>query len=201
MYFVGKLKNYQKIKQVSALRKQMKAKQKKLDKQIFTATETVNDYTVSVSMLGNRQAQHVHVKDNEGNLVTIINDDILGAIANATTDVLNQIGTARDQIFNAATKSLIDENDKTKNVNKELQVAQKELNEQNFHGIAHLKSDDKQPEIMFDFKGNYACLKVNAKNLDDLSSGKLSRLITRALNNGIANIDLATDVIYDKYAH
>lgn len=198
---MGKLKNYQKIRQVNDLRKEMKTKQKKLDKQIFTATKTAGEYSVNVSMLGNRQAQHVHIKDTDNNNIVVVNADILSAISEATTDVLNQIGTARDQIFNAATKALIDENDKTKSINSELQKAQKKLNQQPFTGSAQLKADNAQPSVEFNFLGNYACEKVSANNLDDLSTGKLSRLFTRALNSGIANIDLATDVIYDKYAH
>lgn len=198
---MGKLKNYQKIRQVNDLRKEMKAKQKKLDKQIFTATKTAGEYSVNVSMLGNRQAQHVHIKDTDNNNIVVVNADILSAMSEATTDVLNQIGTARDQIFNAATKALIDENDKTKSINSELQKAQKKLNQQPFTGSAQLKADNAQPSVEFNFLGNYACEKVSANNLDDLSTGKLSSLFTRALNSGIANIDLATDVIYDKYAH
>lgn len=198
---MGKLKNYQKIRQVNDLRKEMKTKQKKLDKQIFTATKSAGEYSVTVSMLGNRQAQHVHIKDTDNNNIVVVNADILSAMSEATTDVLNQIGTARDQIFNAATKALIDENDKTKSINSELQKAQKKLNQQPFTGSAQLKADNAQPSVEFNFLGNYTCEKVSANNLDDLSTGKLSRLFTRALNSGIANIDLATDVIYDKYAH
>lgn len=198
---MGKLKNYQKIRQVNDLRKEMKTKQKKLDKQIFTATKLDGEYSVTVSMLGNRQAQHVHIKDADNNNIVVVNADILSAMSEATTDVLNQIGTARDQIFNAATKALIDENDKTKSINSELQKAQKKLNQQPFSGSAQLKADNAQPSVEFNFLGNYTCEKVSANNLDDLSTGKLSRLFTRALNSGIANIDLATDVIYDKYAH
>lgn len=198
---MGKLKSYQKIRQVNDLRKEMKGKQKKLEKQIFTSQKPAGEYTVSVSMLGNRQTQHVHVKNQEGNLVVVMNQDILDAIADATTDVLNQIGTARDQLFNAATKALIDENSKTKTVNKELQAAQKDLNLKDFKGFAHLKTNENQPTVSCSFKGTYECTSIDAINTDDLTTGKLSRLITRSINSGVANIDLATDVIYDKYAH
>lgn len=198
---MGKLKSYQKIRQVNDLRKEMKSKQKKLEKQIFTSQKSAGEYNVSVSMLGNRQTQHVHVKDQDDNLVVVVNQDILDAIAQATTDVLNQIGTARDQLFSAATKALVDENSKTKTINKELQAAQKDLNKQNFKGFAHLKASENQPTVSCSFKGTYECTSIDAINTDDLSTGKLSRLLTRSINAGVANIDLATDVIYDKYAH
>lgn len=197
---MGKLKNYQKIKQVNSLRKTMKSKQKKLDQQLFSSTKTDDNYKVTVSVLGNRKAQHVSIKDSNDNAIVESNSDILSLLQQATNDVFNQINTSRNQLFHDATKELIDDSDKTKTVNKELQKEQEQLNQNDFKGLGQLSSDtDTKPTVIFDFKGDYSCHNVDLVNIENLSEGKLSRLLTKAINNGIGNINLATDVLYDKY--
>lgn len=197
---MGKLKNYQKIKQVNSLRKTMKSKQKKLDQQLFSSTKADDNYKVTVSVLGNRKAQHVSIKDSNNTAIVESNSDILSLLQQATNDVFNQINTSRNQLFHDATKGLIDESDKTKTVNKELQKEQEQLNQNDFKGLGQLSLDnDKKPTVIFDFKGDYSCYNVNVVNIENLSEGKLSRLLTKAINNGIGNINLATDVLYDKY--
>lgn len=199
---MGKLKNYQTIKQVNSLRKTMKSKQKQLDQQLFSDTQKDSNYQVTVSILGNRKAQHVSVKDIEGNAVNVVNEGILQLMTTATNNVLEQISTNRNQLFRNATKELIDENDKTKTVNKKLQKEQAKLDQKSFEGLGQLSAsnNDERPTVIFNFKGDYRCESVDAHHITDLSEGKLSRLFAKAINNGIGNINLETDVLYDKYS-